>query len=49
MFFENEHSKYVDPELGCHFEYFDLCKRLTIAKKERDKIFNEIELLKDDG
>jgi hypothetical protein len=40
MFFENEHSKYVDPVTGCHFEYNDLCRRMLMMKKERDKLYN---------
>ena len=29
MFFEQEHAKYICPDTGCHFEYYDLCKRLN--------------------
>lgn len=47
MFFEQEHPKYIDPETGCHFEYYDLCKRLNLIRKEREKLFNELGLSRD--
>jgi hypothetical protein len=31
-FDEDPNRKYQDPETGCHFEYFDLCKRLAKLK-----------------
>ena len=34
-FNEDPNRKYQDPETGCHFEYFDLCKRLVHLKEKR--------------
>ena len=31
-FDEDPNRKYQDPETGCHFEYYDLCKRLAKLK-----------------
>ena len=29
---EDPNRKFQDPETGCHFEYYDLCKRLAKLK-----------------
>ena len=29
---EDPNRKYQDPETGCHFEYYDLCKRMAKLK-----------------
>lgn len=34
-FNDDPNRKYQDPETGCHFEYYDLCKRLTHLKEKR--------------
>ena len=31
-FDEDPNRKYQDPETGCHFEYYDLCKRMAKLK-----------------
>ena len=31
-FEEDPNRKYQDPDTGCHFEYYDLCKRLAKLK-----------------
>jgi hypothetical protein len=36
IYFEDDpNRKYQDPETGCHFEYFDLCKRISKLKEKR--------------
>ena len=35
IYFGDKTEKYQDPETGCHFEYFDLCKRLSNLKQRR--------------
>ena len=35
MLHETLKQKYHDPVTGCHFEYFDLCKRLSQLKQRR--------------
>jgi hypothetical protein len=37
-FDEDPNRKYQDPETGCHFEYSDLCKRLSKLKHLRRKL-----------
>jgi len=29
---EDPNRKYQDPDTGCHFEYYDLCKRMAKLK-----------------
>jgi hypothetical protein len=31
-FNDDPNRKYQDPDTGCHFEYFDFCKRLVKLK-----------------
>ena len=31
-FDEDPNRKYQDPDTGCHFEYYDLCKRMVKLK-----------------
>eukprot|EP00347_Sterkiella_histriomuscorum_P024546 403330736 len=38
IFFENEHQKYTCPKTGAHFEPTDLCRRLLLAKANREKL-----------
>jgi hypothetical protein len=35
MYFGDETKKYQDPQTGAHFEYFDLCRRIENAMRER--------------
>ena len=35
IYFGDKTEKYQDPDTGCHFEYFDLCKRLSNLKQRR--------------
>jgi hypothetical protein len=37
-FEEDPNRKYQDPDTGCHFEYYDLCKRLSKLKILRKKL-----------
>ena len=37
-FDEDPNRKYQDPDTGCHFEYYDLCKRLSKLKVLRKKL-----------
>jgi hypothetical protein len=37
-FKEDPNRKYLDPETGCHFEYYDFCKRLTVLASKRKAI-----------
>ena len=37
-FDEDPNRKYQDPDTGCHFEYYDLCKRLAKLKQLRRKL-----------
>lgn len=32
-FNDDPNRKYQDPETGCHFEYFDLCRRMAKLKE----------------
>jgi hypothetical protein len=41
-FNDDPNRKYQDPETGSHFEYFDLCKRLSKLKELRKKIDKEL-------
>lgn len=43
-FNEDPNRKYQDPETGCHFEYFDLCKRLSKLKDKRKALDKELGL-----
>jgi hypothetical protein len=45
IYFEDDpNRKYQDPETGCHFEYFDLCRRLAKLKKLRKKLDEQLGL-----
>ncbi len=35
---EDPNRKFQDPETGCHFEYYDLCKRMAKLKTLRKKL-----------
>ena len=35
IYYGDKTEKYQDPKTGCHFEYYDLCKRLAIMKQKR--------------
>ena len=35
IYFGDNKTKYQDPKTGCHFEYFDLCRRLSNLKQKR--------------
>jgi hypothetical protein len=35
IYFGDKTEKYQDPKTGCHFEYYDLCKRLSNLKQKR--------------
>ena len=35
IYFGDKTVKYQDPVTGCHFEYFDLCKRMLTLKQNR--------------
>lgn len=35
---EDPNRKFQDPDTGCHFEYYDLCKRLAKLKQLRKKL-----------
>jgi hypothetical protein len=35
IYFGDKHEKYTDPKTGCHFEYYDLCRRLAKLKQRR--------------
>ena len=37
-FEEDPNRKYQDPETGCHFEYYDLCKRMAKLKQLRKRL-----------
>ncbi len=37
-FDDDPNRKYQDPKTGCHFEYYDLCKRLAKLKQLRIKL-----------
>ena len=41
---EDPNRKYQDPETGCHFEYYDLCKRLAYLKEKRKVLDIELGL-----
>ena len=41
---EDPNRKYQDPETGCHFDYFDLCKRLAYLKEKRKVLDIELGL-----
>jgi len=41
-FDEDPNRKYQDPDTGCHFEYYDLCKRLAKLKDQRKIIDREL-------
>ena len=43
-FDEDPNRKYQDPETGCHFEYYDLCKRLAKLKQLRRKLDEQLGL-----
>jgi hypothetical protein len=43
-FNEDPNRKYQDPETGCHFEYYDLCKRLAKLKEKRHALDKELGL-----
>lgn len=44
IYFGDENKKYQDPDTGCHFEYYDLCKRLAKLKEQRKKLDKELGL-----
>jgi hypothetical protein len=31
-------EKFIDPKTGAHFEYFDLCKRMSRLREQRKMI-----------
>ena len=35
IYYGDKTEKYQDPVTGCHFEYYDLCKRLAQLKQKR--------------
>ena len=35
IYFGDKTEKYQDPVTGCHFEYYDLCKRMLTLKQKR--------------
>ena len=35
IYYGDKHEKYQDPVTGCHFQYNDLCKRLTKLREKR--------------
>ena len=35
IYFGDKTEKFQDPVTGCHFEYYDLCKRLSNLKQRR--------------
>ena len=37
-FDDDPNRKFQDPETGCHFEYYDLCKRMVKLKQLRKKL-----------
>lgn len=37
-FDDDPNRKFQDPQTGCHFEYYDLCKRLVKLKQLRVKL-----------
>jgi len=41
---EDPNRKYQDPETGCHFEYYDLCKRMAKLKTLRKKLDEQLGL-----
>mgnify|MGYP007047800854 CR=1 FL=1 len=41
---EDPDRKFQDPETGCHFEYYDLCKRLGKLKQLRKKLDKQLGL-----
>mmetsp|Transcript_7991 Transcript_7991/g.12352 ORF Transcript_7991/g.12352 Transcript_7991/m.12352 type:complete len:94 (+) Transcript_7991:155-436(+) len=43
-FEEDPNRKYQDPSTGCHFEYFDLCKRLAKLKQLRKRLDEQLGL-----
>ena len=43
-FDEDPNRKYQDPDTGCHFEYYDLCKRLAKLKQLRKKLDEQLGL-----
>lgn len=47
IYFGDENKKYQDPETGCHFEYYDLCKRLSKLKEQRKILDRELGILPD--
>lgn len=44
-FNDDPNRKYQDPDTGAHFEYYDLCKRLSKLKEKRKKLDKELGLL----
>lgn len=32
IYYGDKTEKYLDPVTGCHFEYYDICKRLAALK-----------------
>lgn len=41
---EDPNRKFQDPETGCHFEYYDLCKRLAKLKQLRKRLDRQLGL-----
>ena len=41
---EDPNRKYQDPDSGCHFEYYDLCKRMAKLKQLRKKLDEQLGL-----
>jgi len=44
IYFGDENKKYQCPKTGCHFEYYDLCKRLSKLKEQRRQLDKELGL-----
>ena len=41
---EDPNRKFQDPDTGCHFEYYDLCKRLAKLKQLRKRLDKQLGL-----
>ncbi len=41
---EDPNRKYQDPDTGCHFEYYDLCKRMAKLKQLRKRLDKQLGL-----
>ena len=38
IYFNDDNKKFQDDETGAHFEYYDLCKRIEVAMRQRQKM-----------